>query len=134
MLLLATFLDRPTEKDDLRHYQRDHWGTQTGENCVIELSGLAAPNFGVPRDRTSFREDRIAVIRDRIRQYQPVLVVMSGTRDLAAWEAIAGQPFPRTGILKAGSTVLVTTPHTVSHGMTNQYWVRLGLELQRVAV
>lgn len=132
ILLLATVLDRPTDNDTLRSYQRDSWGAIDGETCVIELSGLAAANLAVPRDRISFRQERIAVIRERIREYKPQLVVMYRTRDLPAWEAIAGQPFPPTGVLTVGPTVLVVTPHPVSRGLTNEYWTQLGVELRRI--
>lgn len=132
LLLLATVLNRPTENAALRLYQRDRWGMLVGETCVIELSGLAASSLKVPRDRVSFREDRISVIRERIRQYKPTLVVMYRTRDLPAWEAIAGQPFPRKGILILGPTVLVTTHHPRAHGPTNEYWTRMGRRLRQV--
>src|SRR5450631_3929638 len=42
MLLLMTFLEKPTDNPSLRNYQRDSWGSLEGETCVIELSGLAA--------------------------------------------------------------------------------------------
>lgn len=71
------------------------------------------------------------MIRERIREYKPELVVMYGTRDLPAWEAIAGQPFPPSGILLVEPTVLVATPHPVSRGMTNEYWKRLGTKLRQ---
>jgi hypothetical protein len=132
LLLLATVLDTPIQNDALRRYQRDHWGTLNGETCAIELSGLAAPNLMAPGLHGLFLDERVGVIRDRIQQYKPKLVVMYGNHDLPAWETIAAQPFPQTGILSVGPTVLVTTPHPVSHGSTNEYWTRLGLELRRI--
>lgn len=132
LLLLATALGRPSDNGALRSYQRNHWGMLNDETCVIELSGLAAANLRVARDRISFRQDRIAIIRDRIRQCHPRLVVMYRTRDLPAWEAIAGQPFPSNGLLRVGTSVLVTTPHPGEHGLTNEYWTMLGRRLRRI--
>ena len=50
MLLLATFLERPADNESLRTYQRDKWGTLSGETCVIELSGLPASSLKIPRN------------------------------------------------------------------------------------
>jgi hypothetical protein len=62
MLLLMAFLERPTDKKSLQTYQRDQWGRlSSGETCVIELSGLPANSFKVPRDRELFRRERIEV-------------------------------------------------------------------------
>lgn len=132
LLLLAIMLDKPTDNEALRRYQRDHWGMLDGETCVIELSGLAARNFMVLRDRRSFRDERIAVIRDRISQYEPVIVVMYGERDRNHWEKIVGQSFRTERILRVGPTVFVLTRHPVSHGLTSNYWRNLGLGLRGV--
>jgi hypothetical protein len=77
--LLMAFLERPTDTDTLREYQRKQWGMADGETCVIELSGLAANNLNVSRDRQSFRAERIDTIRERIEVNRPKLVVMYGT-------------------------------------------------------
>lgn len=130
MLLLMTFLGEHTDNDSLRHYQRDKWGTLDGDTCVIELSGMPARSFKVDRDRHRFREDRIKTIRERILQYKPRFVIMYGMSERPDWERIAGQPFPREGVLKIETTVLVLTPHPVSHGSTNQYWMELGRRLR----
>jgi len=133
MLLLMSFCERQTENEALRNYQRDHWGSRNGETCVIELSGLAARNLKVPRDRDSFRADRIRVIRERIVQYHPELVVMYGTSEKEYWDAISGRTFPPDNILRIGRTVMACTPHPTSFGMTNAYWIQLGKELRQLA-
>ena len=38
MLLLMTFLGRPTDNESQPRYQRDEWGTLNSETCMIELS------------------------------------------------------------------------------------------------
>jgi hypothetical protein len=127
MLLLMSHLQRPTDNDSLRNYQRDSWGIAGGDTCVIELSGLPAHNLTVERDRRSFREERIARIQRRLSQHNPRLVVMYGQQD---WRAIAGQEFPRNGTLRQGATTLVVTPHPTSHGPTNAFWKALGETLR----
>jgi len=94
MLLLMTFLNRPSDKESLQKYQRFHWGRTDGETCVIELSGLPANNLIVPRDRETFREKRINAIRERMTQNRPELVVMYGTTHRQSWQKIAGRSFP----------------------------------------
>ena len=116
MLLLMTFLEKSTDNDRLREYQRDQWGRLEGETCVIELSGLAAHSFKIPRDRELFRRERIEFIRERMLHCKPALAVMYGERDKPHWEAIAGQPFPAENILKIGSITVVFTPHPTTRG------------------
>jgi hypothetical protein len=67
---------------------------------VIELSGLPANSFDVPRDRGLFRHERIAVIRQRMRTHKPELVVMYGVKDKKHWEEIAGGGFPPDRLLQ----------------------------------
>jgi hypothetical protein len=132
MLLLMTYRGRPFDKDALRNYQRDEWGALQGETCVIELSGLAARSLKVTRDRESFREERINVIRERMRSHKPKLVVMYGKGQKDAWEAIAGRAFPADNILKDGDRTLVSTPAPTSRGLRNTYWEQLGKRLRSI--
>ena len=131
LLLLMTFLGKDTDRDTLRKYQRDEWGRLDGETCVIELSGLAARNFTVPRDRESFRRERVTFIRERILQNSPELVVMYGTSETEHWTKIAGNQFPKENTMRVGSTILACTPHPTSYGMRNDYWTSLGVRLRR---
>jgi hypothetical protein len=110
--------------------QRDKWGRLDGETCVIELSGLAARNFTVPRDRESFRQQRVAIIRERIVQNSPELVVRYGTSEVEHWTTIAGGSFPNENVARRGNTIFASTPHPTSYGMTNEYWTSLGSTLR----
>jgi len=104
-----------------------------GETCVIELSGLAARNFRVPRDRRQFRQERIDVIRRRMFTYRPVLVVMYGKSEKKDYEKIAGCLFPAGNILKLGSTIIAFTSHPVAYGKGKAYWAELGERLRQEA-
>jgi hypothetical protein len=129
--LLMTYLGKSsTDRDTLRNYQRDKWGRLDGETCVIELSGLAARNFTIPRDRESFREERVVFIRERMHQHSPELVVMYGMSEVEHWTKIAGKSFPKENIVRLASTTLVCTPHPTSYGMKNEYWTNLGIALR----
>ena len=103
-----------------------------GETCVIELSGLAANNLTIPRNRQSFRDERISTIRERIRVHRPKLVVMYGTGQRESWEAIAGV-FQPDGVAVSNGTIFAMTPHPVSYGLKNSYWEDLGHRLRTTA-
>jgi hypothetical protein len=129
MLLLMSLLNKKSDKDALRDYQRERWGMLNGETCVIELSGLPANNFKVPRDREQFLRERMVVIRERIRTYRPALVVVYGKGQRKQWEIITGCSFQEDNIQKRGSTIFAFTPHP-SHGPGNDYWLELGTRLR----
>jgi hypothetical protein len=133
MLLLMTFLGKPSDNESLRNYQRHDWGTLSGEICVIELSGLAANSSKEDRDRESFREKRIKVIRQRMHFHKPALVVMYGLKQRQHWIAIAEHTFSPDKILKRGPTIIALTRYPTSHGSTNVYWKKLGERLRHVA-
>ena len=130
MLLLMTFLEKPTDKESLLSYQRHKWGRTNGETCLIELSGLAARSFAVSRDRETFRQYRIEIIRERLERNRPRLVIMYGTTQRPSWEKIAGGVFPSDNILQSNGIRFATTPHPVAHGMRNTFWTALGEKLR----
>jgi hypothetical protein len=134
MSLLMTFLERPADNESLRAYQRDHWGMrkgERGETCVIELSGLPANSFKVPRNRETFRRHRIKLISEKMRTHKPALVVMYGLTQRTYWEKIAGGTFPN-GVLRRlqQSTLLALAEAPTAHGVPNAYWVDLGKRLR----
>jgi len=134
MLLLMTFLEKPSDNGSLRTYQRDRWGRVSGgETCVIELSGLAAKSSSVPVDRMPFLQERIEIIRQRIRTYKPKFVIMYGANEGKHWEQIAGRTLDRESIVKPDLTDLTFvafTSHPVSHGRRNSDWKKLGERLR----
>jgi hypothetical protein len=129
ILLLMGFLKRERESENLREYQRDRWGRQhDGETCVIELSGLAARNFKVPRDREIFRSQRIEVIRQRMADHKPSLVVLYGIEQ-SVRELIVGRSFSLEEIVIIPPTILTAIPHPARSGWTNERYVELGKRL-----
>jgi hypothetical protein len=89
---------------------------------VIELSGLPANNFRVPRDREQYREERIEVIRQRLREYQPQLVVMYGKGGKKHWAEIAGRSMESGEILTIESTTFAFTPHPNLQFPRGDFW------------
>jgi hypothetical protein len=130
LVLLMTFLERSSDKESIRNYQRDEWGRLGGETCVIELSALAANNFEVPRDRKLFREERIGHIRQRICRHKPEWVVMYGLSEKKHWEQIAGGAFGPENMRSLESTIIALTPHPNTRGLTDTHWKNLGERLR----
>lgn len=130
-LLLAYKGMNPT-LNDIRAYQRDHWGREDGETCVIELSGLPAPNMGVERDRLSFLSRRVERIWNETRLHRPKFIVMYGTGQRGEWEQIAGGNFDADGLHRVAEigTVAAITPHPVSRGISGEFWKEIGQRLR----
>jgi hypothetical protein len=52
--LLLAYKGMNTDLNSIREYQREKWGSSTGETCVIELCGISAPSMATQQDRTTF--------------------------------------------------------------------------------
>ena len=131
MLLLRTILNESAGRDDLRTYQRDRWGRVTGgETCIIELCGLAARGFATTMDRERFREERVEIIRQKIREHRPKVVVMYGKNEKSHWEEIAGGELKPDQPYRVGSTHFVFTAHPNTRGRRNLDWEQLGERLR----
>jgi hypothetical protein len=133
ILLLMAYLERDTNLEALRAYQRDQWGrASSGETCLIELSGLAARSLSVPMDRERFRQERIEIIRQRMDTYKPTLVVMYGDSKERRehWEDVAGNVFPPDKVLKRGPTLIALPPHPASFKLTDLEWKAMGTSLR----
>jgi hypothetical protein len=140
LLLLMAYRGESTSKESLRDYQRDRWGMLDGETCVIELSGLAAPNAEEATNTGPFLPERIKVIRERIREHRPRLVVMYGLEQRPSYEQIAEAKFPRepAPFFCKGPTLIALAPHPVSRirvgdkYVGNDYWIELGKKLRNL--
>lgn len=128
--LLLTYQGKPNDIEAIRAYQRDHWGSETGETCVIELSALASPNIGTAQDRTSFVESRINRIKQEIQRNRPELLVMYGVGRRREWMKIRGEALHADNIFCIGTTVGAIARHPVTTGLGNNYWEALGIALR----
>lgn len=106
---------------------------------MIELSGLAAPSLKESKETGCYLQERIEVIRRRISDHRPKMVVMYGRKQRDSWERIAGGAFPSENFLTDGPTILAFAPHPVSRirdgnrFLGNEYWTKLGSELRDLA-
>ena len=126
ILLLLAYKGMNPNLDDIREYQRDDWGHENGETCVIELLGVSAPNKRVPRDRLSFMSRRVERIRQEMLERRPEFVLMYGQGNRMEWELIAGGEFDANGLCRMGKTIVAIASHPVTRGLGNGYWVNLG--------
>lgn len=130
MLLLMVYLGKDADIENLRTYQRDHWGMLNGETCVIELSGVASKNLKTSIDHKQFRQDRIEFIRDKRKHHRPALVIMYGISAKKDWEQIAGHELKEGEIVQCESTIFGFTRHPVAHRTPDQYWKDFGVRLR----
>lgn len=145
LLLLMKFLGESADIDSLRKYQSEHWGMRKDVTCVIELFGLPAPNFKAhqalmlelftQRQIDEILQERIDFIRKKIDEskHKPKLVVMYGRGARKQWREIAGRFLLDDEIYKIGSTMMVSAIHPTAHGVTDEYWEKLGKSLYAAA-
>jgi hypothetical protein len=130
--LLLAYQGNEPNLDAIREYQRTKWGSATGETCVIELCGLAAPSTQTSQDRTTFLSGRVERIREAASKHAPTFIVMYGQGNRREWERIAGSKFDANGTCRMGKTVAATSLHPTTRGLGNEYWANLGQMLRSV--
>ena len=134
ILLLNTFLERPADDTSRRVYQRQHWGSSTGETCVIELSGLPATSFKVARDRELFRQSRLHFIHTRMVAFRPTFVIIYGRGQMKHWRNFWKNNeilvCDSGNISKLAFTTIAFVPQPTAPGSGNQYWVEVGRRLR----
>ncbi|MGC2580542.1 MAG: hypothetical protein WA399_00460 [Acidobacteriaceae bacterium] len=131
MLLLMTASGRPYDNSSLRSYQRTLWGEgESGETCVIELSAVAARSLTTPAERQCFLDQRIEMIRERVRKHLPAVVVLYAVSHREHSERIAGFPLTPDRIHRRDQTLFILTPHPVAHGRRDADWIRVGEEIR----
>jgi hypothetical protein len=147
ILAVLKFKGEQVTDDKRKEYQQNEWGSDSGETCVIELSGLAAPSL---REKTSehARLDseslahRIEFILDKIRRehHTPKFIVLYGKTSLSCkriWEALCqlSQPISDSSLdfaefRKLNQTVIARIRHPIRS--SNKIWIELGSELRRI--
>lgn len=139
-LLLTLQAGDPPTLDAIRHYQQRCWGMRTSrkfeETCVIELSSLASPALGLKKnvafDPDCFLEERIEVIRRRISEYKPRLVLMYGGSQGSQFKRLANRDLAIDQPVIIGSTCFVRTLAPTARGIGNDYWTELATRLRKL--
>jgi hypothetical protein len=137
-LLLAFKGARTYDRELVRRYQSNDWGSVTGETAVLELSAVAAPSTSVEEAlRLTHLPQRIETIRTRITEHRPKLVLFYGGGNdpifgrpyLERWSKVAGTALISSEIARIDGTAYVATPHPTAHGITTAFWTDLGHRL-----
>ena len=133
IVLLLGYLRERTDIDMVAQYQCTEWGRAKSGTCLAELSALAARNFKTKRDRDTFRQRRVTVLRERLIAYKPTFAVFYGSRCRSDYETIAGGPFDRQGYRWSRSTLCAFVEHPAAHpGKRTPWWVKRGIEMRRM--
>jgi hypothetical protein len=136
LLLLLSYKGETASSEDRRAYQRLRLGRSNGETCLIELSGLPANNSSTTRDRERFFPMRIGHIGDALKEKlkRPTVgfVVMYGKGSHTHFRSIFGSHLEQDVPIKVGSTVIVSTTHPNTRGISNRHWCALGESLRAV--
>ena len=128
IMLLAPFRGIASDKASLLSYQRQYWGRQASDTCVIELSGLSAAGLHIKVDRKKYLTERIDTIRRKLNANNPRLVVMYGLTGTEHFEQIAECELLEGGIVQNRKTFFVLTQHPTRQisGNSDDAWRQLG--------
>ncbi len=144
--IVLTAEGQPVDAETMRQYQKNDFGTEAGDTCLLELLPLPAPNItswlygeisSLPflKSRKKYREyivgSRIAHLRDRITQYEPKVVVLYGSGYDNYWKSIAGidsweSSAEGVSYRVSNSTIFISSKHPVSHGATKEHFQNIG--------
>jgi hypothetical protein len=119
-------------------YQKHHWGTHTGQTCVAELSGLAANNSAVKRDRLGFLDARLTRLSKALNGKQELVLLYGQTLACKiAWDRlrlgaeVVGRCSRGEEVYKRGDTLFVHSPfHPAGNGQSYEIWNRFGKEVK----
>jgi hypothetical protein len=81
-------------------------------------------------DRERFRQERVEIIRQKVDEHGPRVLVMYGKSEKKHWEEIAGCELTLDQPRRAGSTLILYTTHPNTRGRRNSDWERLGKQLR----
>ena len=133
--LLLGFEQRHVDLDTISTYQRDEWGSSSGESALLEVSAVRARNLATFVDRKSFRGERIARLRERVKEHRPRFVVFYGSSYKMLYEQIVGTGFDVGGYARARGTlcVLVNHPAAINNPLEMKspaWWAAKGQEVR----
>lgn len=130
----------------VREYQRQLLGRSNGETCLIELLPLPSPatnkwlyaqHSQLPHlaSREAYSQHylplRTAHLKQRIHEYKPKGVVFYSFSYRRHWQEIADVPLSLVAsnnvyVGHNGESIFIVTKHPVAHGVTNDYFHKVG--------
>jgi hypothetical protein len=149
ILLLLAFEGKSAEDENLGRLQKDYqlgrWGNEdeeTGETCVIELSGLPSNGIKATNKRPldlrkqleGIRPCRIERIKKMLDLYKPQFLVMYGLTEKEHWEKIAGTILEESNPKRIDGITFLLARHPTDFyekgQKKNEYWTELGRRLR----
>lgn len=135
--LLLSYKQQETNLDAVRIYQRDKWGTLSGETASLNLSSLHAKNLNTAVDRFSYQEERLSTLKMRLEENSPIFIVFYGKTYAAKYEQIIGCKFDESGFAWHKSTLCFLAPHPAglqSYPEANNeiWWVQRGENIREL--
>jgi len=144
--IILTAKGQPNGLEELRAYQKDYLGQKNGESCLMELLPLPSPHTrtwaynqwsSIPflATRKSYFEvcspQRIAHIRECIREIHPQIVIFYGKGYHSIWQTIAGREvkFQDQGGFLVGKnfpTTYLIIKHPSARGTSYAYFENVG--------
>ena len=131
--LMALFHGIDTDKSGLLSYQKNHWGSRSGDTCVIELRGLAAAGLGVKVDRRKeYEAKRIATIRKKLAENDPTTMVLYGFSGEASFQVLTSGKLLRGHAVEHDQQVMIFVDHPARQrkGNTDLSWNDLGTSMR----
>ncbi len=136
--LVLGYEGKPTDLDAVKNYQRSKWGTLTGETASLVLSALHAPHIGADVNRNLYREQRIAVLRERLKEYTPKFVVFYGTSYKDDYAKIAETSLTPNGFVWRGSMLCALVQHPTARPArsgeyrSEEWWAEKGRVIRTI--
>lgn len=138
--------DQSTEPHDLKQYQKDHFGCENGDTALLELMPLPSPgtnrwfynawsNLPYLKNRETYLAEllpkRIVLLREKIQEHKPPMVIFYGTTYRDYYENVIGSPVRLDNDLGVffhsdASTKYLIIKHPAARGVTNQYFINVG--------
>lgn len=109
--LLLSYKQQEASLNAVRLYQRDKWGTLSGETASLNLSALHAKNLNTDVDRFAYQEERLSILKMRLEENKPIFIVFYGKTYAAKYEQIIGRKFNDSSFAWHKSTLCFLVPH-----------------------
>lgn len=134
--LLLAYKGESTNLDDVHQYQKHKLGRLDGETAIIELGALHAPSLATKADRESFRDQRIALMRSRLIENEPVFALCYGYAFAEQYARVVGQKFDADGFAWCGPTLCALTPGPTSRppspASNPHWWTEKGKKMREI--
>jgi hypothetical protein len=136
--LLLAYQGKPADLEAVRSYQPKAWGAIDGETAVVELGALHAPSLRTKVDRKTYRDARIDVLGERLRNCGPTFAVFYGYDYQPDYERIVGGRFGPDNFAWSASTLCALAPGPTApcpktspdQWGKDQWWIDLGRRMR----